>query len=451
DVPWNPGRLEQRNGRIDRTLQPAKEVRCHYFRYVDRAEDLVLERLVDKVEVIQRELGSLGAVVMERIESTMSDGIDEATADQLELASKPAGREAVEAELETQRSQRTQLGEEIREAGEILARSAKVMEFRRELLRDALDVGLELSGVPPLQETDDEGVFRLPEMPASWTRTVDHLRPPKSKSEEWWEWRKRPPQPVVFEPPPKMNSALVHLHLSHPFVQRVLGRFLAQGYSAHDLSRVTVVKNPRDALVRVIAFGRLCLYGTGATRLHDRLLSVAGRWVDGREDEIQPFADEADKNAILLLEDVLAKSPSLDGIPDAIQQRVLAAAPTLFARLWRRIRDDADEEAHRATRELGQRGREEAEALRKILWAQRADVQRSVARLSQTAFDFGESAEGRLQERQIQRDLEHLRRRYDGIGREMEREPAQIEALYQVALQRLEPVGMVVLWPETRL
>ena len=71
DVPWNPARMEQRNGRIDRTLQPADEVRCHYFVYAQRPSDLVLEKLVDKVGRIQRELGSLGDVVMKRLENAL--------------------------------------------------------------------------------------------------------------------------------------------------------------------------------------------------------------------------------------------------------------------------------------------------------------------------------------------------------------------------------------------
>ena len=43
DVPWNPSRLEQRNGRIDRKLQPSPEVFCHYFVYEQRPEDAVLK------------------------------------------------------------------------------------------------------------------------------------------------------------------------------------------------------------------------------------------------------------------------------------------------------------------------------------------------------------------------------------------------------------------------
>ena len=46
DLPWNPSRLEQRNGRIDRKLQPAPQVICRYFLYEQREADIVLEALV---------------------------------------------------------------------------------------------------------------------------------------------------------------------------------------------------------------------------------------------------------------------------------------------------------------------------------------------------------------------------------------------------------------------
>ncbi|MCA9623741.1 MAG: SWF/SNF helicase family protein, partial [Myxococcales bacterium] len=80
DIPWNPSRMEQRNGRIDRALQPSPEIRCHYFVYTHRAEDEVLEKVVQKTEVISRELGSLGEVVRERIANALDPGIDHTTA-----------------------------------------------------------------------------------------------------------------------------------------------------------------------------------------------------------------------------------------------------------------------------------------------------------------------------------------------------------------------------------
>jgi len=53
DLPWNPSRLEQRNGRIDRKLQPAKQIVCHYVFYEQREADIMLEAPVRKTQIIR--------------------------------------------------------------------------------------------------------------------------------------------------------------------------------------------------------------------------------------------------------------------------------------------------------------------------------------------------------------------------------------------------------------
>lgn len=74
DLPWNPSRLEQRNGRIDRKLQPAPQVFCRYFLYEQREADIVLEALVRKTETIREQLGSVGQVIEDRITKRLAEG-----------------------------------------------------------------------------------------------------------------------------------------------------------------------------------------------------------------------------------------------------------------------------------------------------------------------------------------------------------------------------------------
>ncbi len=74
DVPWNPSRMEQRNGRIDRKLQPKDDVYCHYFFYCQRPEDRILAVLVKKTVKIKEELGSLAQVIEERLADQMQLG-----------------------------------------------------------------------------------------------------------------------------------------------------------------------------------------------------------------------------------------------------------------------------------------------------------------------------------------------------------------------------------------
>jgi len=85
-LPWNPNRMEQRNGRIDRHGQRAPEVLVYHFvgesytrreQYPDAKaseleEDLeFLMTAVKKVEAIREDLGKVGPVIAEQVEEAM--------------------------------------------------------------------------------------------------------------------------------------------------------------------------------------------------------------------------------------------------------------------------------------------------------------------------------------------------------------------------------------------
>lgn len=451
DIPWNPARLEQRNGRIDRTLQPQAEVRCHYFVYPQREEDAVLETLATKVPVIQRELGSLSAVLSERVERSLQDGIRADTLSAIAVAEAETSSNAAKAELESERNLEL-LAKERDEVRKIRAASQNVMDFRPELLRDALNVGFELSGSGRMERLKlqeggkDLDAWTLPALPSSWERTLDLVRPPREKDEAPWDWRSRPLNPVVFEPPERMNSRLCQLHLSHPVVQRVMQRFLAQGFSASDLSRVTVLRSKRDAVARVIVFGRLSLYGAGAARLHDEILSVAAMWLEsGGKGHLKPFAEEADRKAIDQLENTLAEAPELEAIAPAVRKKLLQSAPGDHDALWSAIDQEAKKREAEVRKQLRERGDKEAQALRTILSEQRAAIEEELGR--QLEFDLGSQTE-REQAEQWKRDRNFLKKRLMEIERELETQPEALKHYYDVRLSRLTPVGMVYLWPK---
>lgn len=54
ELPWNPNRLEQRNGRVDRYGQ-TREPEIRYFFYPDSPEERVLDQLVGKLEKMQKD------------------------------------------------------------------------------------------------------------------------------------------------------------------------------------------------------------------------------------------------------------------------------------------------------------------------------------------------------------------------------------------------------------
>ncbi len=447
DIPWNPSRLEQRNGRIDRTMQPADEVRCHYFVYPERSEDQVLETVVRKIATVQRELGSLGAVLLGQLDKTLRDGISKGTRAAVEKIGTDANTSTVQAELDGA-GKIERVRADVERAGRRLEASRKKLEVDADSLRGVVEIGLQLAGASPLvaapPTADARPTYVLPKLDPSWDVTLDTLRPPRGRDEAFWEWRQHAPHPVTFHPLTSLSEEAEQLHLAHPLVQRILDRFLAQGFGAHDLTRVTAVVAPDESVIRALVYGRLTLFGHGAARLHDQLVVLAAPW-SGDAAASVPYKDRATAAFAVTSTERLVASGAKP--PNAkIAARIQQNADALFRALWPHLEAEADALRVDALQGLAQRARRESGELRVLLERQQAAIDKAEQRLRQAdLYDIKDKD----QKRQVDLDLKHLGRRRADAASELVSEPAAIEALYEVTMTRLTPVGLVVAWPES--
>lgn len=469
DLPWNPGRLEQRNGRIDRKLQPADVVRCHYFVLAQRVEDRVLDVLVRKTNTIRAELGSLSQVIDDQLERRLRTGIRHRDADalaaEIEQTDLDAERKRVaEEELEEARERQDELTAQIERCRGLLERSRTWVKFDERAFRAALSRSLELLGADPLHRisTDGDGhpraAWSFPSLDRrrgadpSWATTLDTLRAPRPSAQKLADWRREAPiRPVVFEDEGIVTEETVHLHLEQRVAQRLLGRFRAQGFVHHDLSRACLAQ-VADSIPRVILLGRLTLYGQGAERLHEVLIATTARWVDPdrRESPLNPYAREAEQRTLALLDAALADGTGSRAHqpPPQIAAALLAAATRDVAELQPALNRRAEEEAIEAAARLGDRGQREAAQLQETLLRQRDRVSEELARSTSTfdqlTFDFGED-----DRRQLEANMRSWERRLAQFERDLVTEPDRIARFYDIQARRVEPVGLVYLWPDT--
>lgn len=463
DLPWNPGRIEQRNGRIDRKLQPADTVRCHYFVLPQRPEDRVLEVLVNKTETIKRELGSLSKVIDDDVERQLNRGIRHADADKLaskiETADIDATRKQVaEEELEQGRERQNELKAQIDRCRTLLEGSRRWVGFEPEPFRDALNCALEILDAAPLSAVEGEHgqpAWTFPPLDQrvatdpSWAATLDTLRAPRKAGDKLADWRREAPiRPVVFEDAGVLTNETVHLHLEQRVAQRLLSRFRAQGFIYDDLSRAALAQ-VRDSIPRVVLLGRLSLYGTRAERLHEELVPVAARWADPerRDGPLSAYAKDATAVTLELLDEALNT-----GAPrqpdDAISRKLILGASRDVDELLPQLEMRAQELAQDAISKLTARGEREAKDLHEALVRQRDRVQQELARhtTEHDQLTLGFDADER---RQLEQNMKSWERRLSEFDEQLESEPQRLVDFYAVKARRVEPVGLVYLWPDT--
>jgi hypothetical protein len=277
----------------------------------------------------------------------------------------------------------------------------------------------------------------------SWADTLDYLRTPRQREQTFWDWRRESGiRPVVFEDPGTMTEDVVHLHLEHPVVQRLLGRFTAQGFIHNDLSRACLAQTA-DPIPRVILLGRLCLYGFGAARLHEELVAVTARWTDPvkRKGALTPYSREGEGNTLQLLEQALIKP----GQPAnaVVLKDLQAAGPRDVAELLPHLDRRGRQLGEGAMRKLQERGEKEASAMLTILEDQQKRIAATVDKHREVQLELFNQDEMR----QLEADRRHWGRRLADLQRELTTEPERIRNVYVVKAQRIEPVGLVYLWP----
>lgn len=225
DIPWNPARLDQRNGRLDRHGQ-AQDVIVLHFTSEDDADLKFLSRVVEKVHTIREELGSMGEVfdaAFQRRFMELEDtdrvvrGLDEAMQYRRGRSHIPGSAEIA--------------------AGQAAAAALATLEAELDLtpktLAETLEIALGIgAGLPRFEEPDEQGRLRLAmPIPQRWEATIDdHLRLNSGNGHQGAL------PAIVFDPEhfiqtkndrPVFRPAkdTVLMHLGHPMFHRALGLY----------------------------------------------------------------------------------------------------------------------------------------------------------------------------------------------------------------------------------
>ena len=327
-----------------------------------------------------------------------------------------------------------------------------------------------------IKDKRTENLFLLPAAQTrdkSWENTLDSLRGVKPVKAYLSDWRRdNPVRPVIFSDPGRLSAEAVHLHLEHRLAQRLLSRFLSQGFLHHELSRACVLPS-RDPQPRVVVLGRLSLFGQGAARLHDELITVMADWHPGddRSTALKPQLQAGKEATWGMLQEALQIAES-GGLPAVDTARFQAMAEQDVMALLPLLKQQSEAALEAAAALLKQRGSTEAQALKEVLRDQRKRINatlrqrtRELAKLDRQAADAEPTAlipglEEQInvpaldlaklssQERkQLSADQRHWARRLETIEAELSSEPQRIVDSYRVVTHRLEPAGLVYLWP----
>jgi len=268
DIPWNPMRLEQRNGRVDRHGQE-RAVSVFHFSSNDEADLKFIEAVVKKVDTARADLGSVGQVIDQTVEEYFTTGLSSAlpAQDELERRVQEARGDAQDTRDMGSRD-RGSLAACVR-AMQRLNSTEMQMGLSSEHAAQLLLMAVEHEG-GCLEEIEQGKAYRLKMVPKTWKKLVKETIERQNGSsfslpklvfdpayfEEWHDGR------CIFKP--RIDAELIRL--GHPLIQRAIGVLRRRMWDGKGLHRWTLQHSELPAGTNVVLLLPLFLEVTNQFR-----------------------------------------------------------------------------------------------------------------------------------------------------------------------------------------
>lgn len=446
EIPWNPNRMEQRNGRVDRHGQKADEVHIQHFvtqgfdiaKRTESVGDLeadleFLMRAVIKVETIREDLGKVGPVIASQVEEAMLGRRKVLDTSKAEVEAEPVRRM-----LKFERK----LREELERLTGQLQETRQELRLDPENIENVVKVGLQLAGQPalipaavagicpdPTGERKTSPAYHLPALSGSWGLCAAGLQHPHTKAI----------RPIVFDPSLAVGrDDIVLAHLNHRLVQMCLRLLRAEVWSSttgKKIHRVSSCIVPDTALQHpaVIAHGRIVVLGGDNHRLHEEVIITGGLLKEGRFARMNVGETKAAFAA--------ASSQSAPGFVD-----------DRLKELWPKHRDPLlqalEARMHERTKNLESALEARAESEVAKITAVLTELQKAITEELAARGDHQmEFAWTQSEKEQRERDLNSLRRRLAQIPDEIKRETEHLRSRFRKPHAQLFPIAITYLVP----